>query len=83
MSRSIYLYLAVLLVKADLKREERIWKRKLRRSVYDIPWENKHLLKDIGLDTDGRAVGYSQPNHVIVERRIRHLRRVHRSRIVT
>ncbi|UGA54295.1 hypothetical protein [Vibrio sp. VB16] len=83
MSRSIYLHLAVLLVKADLKREERVWKRKLRRSVYDIPWESAHLLKDIGLETDGRTIGYSQPSHVIVERRIRHLRRVHRSRIVT
>ncbi|MDB1123054.1 DUF1127 domain-containing protein [Vibrio algarum] len=83
MSRSIYLHLAVLLVKADLKREERVWKRKLRRTVHDIPWHNAHLLRDIGLETDGRTIGFTEPHHVTVERRIRHLRRVHRSRIVT
>jgi len=83
MSRSIYLHLAVFLVKADLKREERAWKRKIRRTVHDIPWDNAHLLRDIGLDTDGRTIGSRTPEHVLVDRRIRHLRRIHRSKIVT
>lgn len=83
MSRSIYLHLAVLFVKADLKREEKAWKKELRRNVYDIPWNNTHLLKDIGLEADGRTIGYSIPTHIAVERRIRLLRRVHRTRIAT
>ncbi|CSC98210.1 Uncharacterised protein [Vibrio cholerae] len=32
MRQSIYLQLAVLLVRAELRREERVWKRKVRRS---------------------------------------------------
>ncbi len=83
MSHSLYLNLAVLFVKADLRREEKIWKKTVRRSQYDIPWENKHLLRDIGLDGDGRILGVSEPEHIIVERRMRHLRRVFRSRLAT
>lgn len=84
MSHSVYLTLATLLIKADLKREERVWKRKIRRSVHDVPWHNTHLLRDIGLESDGRAIGTaSLPDHVLVERRIRHIRRVLSARIPT
>jgi len=83
MSHSVYLKLATLLVKADLRREDRQWKRKLRRSAFDIPWNNEHLLRDIGLEKDGRPVGFSEPDSVKAERRIRHLRRVLSARIPT
>ncbi|EGA67333.1 DUF1127 domain-containing protein [Vibrio brasiliensis] len=83
MSHSVYLKLATLLVKADLRREEQQWKRKLRRSAFDIPWNNAHLLRDIGLEQDGRPVGLTEPDSVKAERRIRHLRRVLSSRIPT
>lgn len=83
MNHSLYLKLAVLFVKADLRREEKAWKATIRRSTYDIPWENKHLLKDIGLDSEGRGVRFSEPEQIIIERRMRHLRRVFRSRLVT
>lgn len=83
MSHSVYLKLATVLVKADLKREEREWKRKLRRSAYDIPWNNAHLLRDIGLEQDGRPIGFSEPDSVKAERRVRHLRRVLSARILT
>lgn len=83
MSHSLYLKLAVLCVKADLRREEKIWKQALRRPLYDVPWANKHLLNDIGLESDGRSFGVSEPEQLTVERRIRHLRRVFRSRLVT
>ncbi len=53
MRHSIYLKLATVLLKADLKREEKQWQRMVRRSSHDIPWTNEHLLKDIGLDKDG------------------------------
>ncbi len=83
MRHSIYLKLATLLIKADLKREENEWQRRLRRSAHDIPWTNVHLLKDIGLDQDGRSAQVSIPDTVKVERRVRHLRRVLTARIPT
>ncbi|GLO61805.1 hypothetical protein MACH09_23130 [Vibrio sp. MACH09] len=83
MSHSIYLKVAVLFVKADLRREEKKWQSAIRRSKYDIPWQNTHLLKDIGLESDGRVMGYTEPENLVVERRMRHLRRVFRSRLVT
>ncbi len=83
MRHSIYLKLAALLLKADLKREETQWQRKIRRSAHDIPWTNVHLLKDIGLDPDGRSTRASVPDNVRIERRVRHLRRVLTARIPT
>ncbi|WP_375751256.1 DUF1127 domain-containing protein [Vibrio sp. HN007] len=84
MSHSVYLTLATFLIKADLRREEREWKKKIRKSVHDIPWHNAHLLRDIGLEADGRSVGTpSLPDHVIAERRVRHIRRVLNARIPT
>ncbi|WED22380.1 DUF1127 domain-containing protein [Vibrio sp. JC009] len=84
MTHSVYIKLAAVLIKADLRREEREWKRKVRRSVHEIPWENAYLLRDIGLEADGRPIGtHSVPDAVLVERRIRHIRRVLHSRIAT
>ncbi|CAM2949336.1 DUF1127 domain-containing protein [Vibrio mytili] len=83
MRHSIYLKLATLLLKADLKREEKEWQRKVRRSAHDIPWANPHLLRDIGLDEDGRSTQASVPDAVKIERRVRHLRRALTSRIST
>ncbi|MDN3614123.1 DUF1127 domain-containing protein [Vibrio gallaecicus] len=83
MRHSIYLKLATVLVRADLRREEREWQRKVRRSSFDLPWENKHLLRDIGLESDGRPIAFSEPEAVTIERRVRHLRRVLSARIPT
>lgn len=83
MSHSVYLKLATLLIKADLRREDRQWKRKIRRDAYEIPWSNAYLLKDIGLEQDGRLIGTSEPDIVIAKRRVRHLRRVLSARIPT
>lgn len=83
MRYSIYLQLATVLLRADLRREERAWKRKVRRSAYDLPWHNTHLLKDIGLQPDGRPIGHSEPDEVKVARRVRHLRRILSARIPT
>ncbi|KQA39386.1 hypothetical protein [Vibrio cholerae] len=83
MRQSIYLQLAVLLVRAELRREERVWKRKVRRSSYHLPWNHPHLLRDIGLETDGRPIGLSLPDAVVAERRVRHIRRVLAARIPT
>lgn len=84
MRHSVYIQLAALMIRADLRREERTWKRKVRRTVHHIPWDNAYLLRDIGLESDGRAIGtVSVPESVIVERRMRHIRRVLSARIPT
>ncbi len=82
MRHSIYLHLAVLFVKADLHREENKWRRQARRTAYHIPWDNEHLLRDIGLERDGRC-HVSVPTHVLAERRVRRLRQILTSRIPT
>ncbi|MDF2155444.1 DUF1127 domain-containing protein [Vibrio sp. CAU 1672] len=83
MHHSIYLKLATLLIKADLKRDEKNWQRAFRREAHDIPWNNVYLLRDIGLDNEGRSMRGTIPDAVKVERRVRHLRRVLTSRITT
>ncbi|WP_299685493.1 DUF1127 domain-containing protein [uncultured Vibrio sp.] len=83
MRHSVYLKLATILIRADLRREEREWQRKVRRSSYHLPWNNTHLLKDIGLEADGRPIGFSEPEAVTIERRVRHLRRALSARITT
>ncbi|BCL71063.1 conserved hypothetical protein [Vibrio nigripulchritudo MADA3029] len=83
MRHSIYIQLATLLVKADIKREERAWKRRVARAQQNIPWHNAHLLQDIGLDPDGRLVGANEQPSATAERRVRHLRRLIRTRIPT
>ena len=83
MRHSVYLKLATVLIRADLRREEREWQRKVRRSSLDLPWYNTHLLRDIGFETDGRPIGFSEPEVVTIERRVRHLRRVLSARIPT
>ncbi|EJO9868151.1 DUF1127 domain-containing protein [Vibrio vulnificus] len=80
MRHSIYLKLATILVQADLKRE---WAKRVRRSSYEIPWNNAFLLRDIGLDEGGRANPNTTPDEVKVARRIRHIRRVLSARIPT
>jgi len=83
MRHSFYIQLATLLIRADLRREEKIWKQKIRRSQYDLPWHNVHLLKDIGLQADGRPIGNTVSDTVKADRQVRHIRRVLRLRIPT
>ncbi|WP_105902177.1 DUF1127 domain-containing protein [Vibrio gangliei] len=81
MRHSIYIQLATLLVKADLKREERIWLRKVRRAQYEIPWHSEHLLRDIGLDATGRPLGESVATPAKAERRVTLMRRILQARL--
>ncbi|MGL6258334.1 DUF1127 domain-containing protein [Vibrio sp. WXL210] len=83
MNHSIYLKLAAWCVLADLKQEERAWRRRVRKSRYALPLHSTHLLRDIGLDKDGRPLGCEQPPQAVAHRRIRHLRRILQSRITT
>ncbi|RSD27900.1 DUF1127 domain-containing protein [Vibrio pectenicida] len=83
MSQSVYLKLATFLVKADLRLENRKWKRRVRRAAFHAPVNNSHLMHDIGLEADGRFIADTVPDNVKTERRIRHLRRVLSLRIST
>ncbi|SJN53887.1 DUF1127 domain-containing protein [Vibrio ruber] len=83
MRHSFYLSLAALLIRADLRREERSWRRKVRQSAYAIPWDNPHLLRDIGLQADGRPVGRSINEEQYVTRRMHLLRQFIALRIPT
>lgn len=83
MHHSIYIHLATLLIKADLKREQNAWLRKIRRSQYELPFHSEHLLRDIGLDNTGRPLG--EPLSVVnkAERRVTLMRRIFRTRLST
>lgn len=74
MRHSIYLKIAVLLVKADLRREERAYRKAVRREAFFIPYHNQHLMKDIGLDTEGRATVSSLPVQAKAKRTVSLLR---------
>ena len=81
MHHSIYIQLATLLIKADLKREENAWLRKIRRSQYELPFHSEYLLRDIGLDKTGRPLGESQVATCKVQRRITLMRRIFQARL--
>jgi hypothetical protein len=83
MRHSLYLHLATLLIKADFAREEREWKRKVRKVRYEIPFGNEYLLKDIGLHFDGRTINDLEIPAIKAERQMRHLRRLVRLKITT
>jgi len=40
MKHSLYITLATWFIRADIRREERLWIRKIRRTYHDIPWGN-------------------------------------------
>lgn len=83
MRHSIYITLATWLIEADVRRQERAFQRKLRRSVRDIPWHSEYLLRDIGLQPEGQVLVERQAADDQVTRRVRHLRRFYRQRIPT
>lgn len=83
MRHSIYLKLAVLFIKADLHHEDRVWRTKVRRAISEIPLGNAYLLRDIGLNAEGRPLCGSAPHSVTAKRRVRHLRRAFRLKIAT
>ncbi|WP_017222410.1 hypothetical protein [Moritella dasanensis] len=83
MRHSLYLNLAVFFVRADIRREERVWLAKSRRTSSEIPLGNAYLLKDIGLNADGRPLCSALPRDIAAKRRVRHLRRACRVKIAT
>ncbi|MGF1741184.1 DUF1127 domain-containing protein [Vibrio profundum] len=73
--QSIYLQVATLLVRADLRREQRNWLRHARRDSYITPFHHKHLLRDIGLDIHGQLLNASQGVNTQADRKMLSIRR--------
>nr|WP_086940634.1 DUF1127 domain-containing protein [Thaumasiovibrio occultus] len=82
MKHSLYVKAAVVLLRWDIEREHRAWRRAHRRIAVDFPHLNEHLLRDIGIDPDGR-MNFTPAPHVTASRRAKHLRRLLRFRHTT
>ncbi|MDP2572597.1 hypothetical protein Q8W40_10430 [Vibrio penaeicida] len=76
MNQSIYIHLAFWLVKAELKREERAWKKKVRQQYAEIPHQSQHMLKDIGMNYEGAATVSNASSKTTAMRRILTLKRL-------
>ena len=82
MRQSVYLRLAVFLVQLDVKREDAQWRREHRRVQVHLPYPfSEHLLKDMGLDKESRIA--KDLLATSAGRKVRHLRREYKSRLVT
>ncbi|CAM3494896.1 hypothetical protein VA7868_01547 [Vibrio aerogenes CECT 7868] len=76
MSNSVYLSIAILFIRADLRREKRLIKKKQHQVLQDIPWNNTHLLRDIGMDQPVTESGKSRTFDEIVSLRMRSICRL-------
>ncbi|MFB9935516.1 hypothetical protein ACFFLZ_16610 [Photobacterium aphoticum] len=81
MRQSVYLRLAVFFVQLDLQREDTHWRQQHRRVQVHLPHLSAHLLNDIGIDRDSRIA--SDRLSTPASRKVRHLRRLHRPRLLT
>ncbi|MCQ1058125.1 hypothetical protein LRP52_11635 [Photobacterium sp. ZSDE20] len=82
MRQSVYLRLAVFLVQLDVKREDAQWRREHRRVQVHLPYHlSAYMLKDIGIDEEQRMAPHLLSTSA--SRKVRHLRREYKSRLVT
>lgn len=81
MRQSVYLRIAVLLIRLDVHREDAAWRREHRRITIHLPHFSAHMLQDVGVGKDQRIAH----NLVSTEatRMARHLRREYKSRLIT
>ncbi|WP_419209301.1 hypothetical protein ACN08N_14015 [Photobacterium leiognathi subsp. mandapamensis] len=72
MRQSIYIRFAIFLIQQDIKREDALWRHQQRRVRVYLPYHSAHLLRDVGVESDGRIA----VSHLVhAERKVRHLRR--------
>ncbi|MFC3022771.1 DUF1127 domain-containing protein [Vibrio zhugei] len=84
MSQSLYLKVAVLLIRADLRLEERRWQSQIRKQAYHLPLMSVYMLRDIGFTPSSHiATMNTLADTVKVQRRLYHIRRMLSSRITT
>jgi hypothetical protein len=83
MRQSLFIILATTLIKADIHNELRK-KRKMQRPVrFEHLYFNDHIMRDIGLQSDGFAIGEKYPPAVKAKRTVRHLRHLYYAKIKT
>lgn len=81
MRQSVYLRLAVLLIRLDVQREEAHWRRQHSRVRVHMPNLSQHLKQDIGIAKDSRIeIAFPADK---AGRLARRLRRGYQSRWVT
>jgi hypothetical protein len=81
MRQSVCLHLAVLLIRLDIHREHEVFRHERRRILANLPHLSRHVLKDIGVERDGRMkVGLTTCS---AERKVYNLRRRFKSRLIT
>lgn len=81
MRQSLYLILATSLIKADIHQQQRKIRKQLRPERFEHQYFNAYLLKDIGLQPDGFAVGEKVPPIIKAKRTVRHLRHLYYGKI--
>lgn len=83
MRQSIYLILATTLIKADIQNELRKKRKLLCPIRVDHLYFSDHLLRDVGIQSDGFVVGERFPPTVIARRTVRYLRHLQYIKINT
>ena len=83
MRQSIYLLLATTLIKVDINNELRKKEKKLRAQKIEFLYLSAHLMRDIGIQTDGFIVGERFPAALQAQRTVRYLRYLQYAKIKT
>jgi len=83
MRQSIYIILATTLIKADIHNELRKRRKMLRAVRIENVYFSTYLMRDIGLQPGGFAIGERFPPIVKAKRTVRYLRHLYYSKIST
>jgi len=83
MRQSLYIIIAIALIKADINNELRKSRNLQRALRYPDLNLSANLLRDIGLQADGFDVGEKFPPAVKAKRTVRYLRHIHRLKVNT
>ncbi|WP_028023858.1 hypothetical protein [Enterovibrio calviensis] len=75
MNQSLYLRLAIMFVRLDLKREENQWRKNHRRVRYVGQPLSDHLMRDIGFEKDGFSIGHTVAPQYKAQREVVRMRR--------
>ena len=83
MRPSIYLLLATLLIKADIYNEARKREKRLQPQLVDLQYLSTHMMRDIGIQSDGFVVGDKFPAVMKAQRAVRYFRYIEYSKMNT
>ncbi|WP_394211093.1 hypothetical protein [Enterovibrio calviensis] len=75
MNQSLYLRLAVMFVRLDIKHEEAQWRKAHRRIRYIGDPMSEHLMRDIGFEKDGFSIGHTVAPQFKAQREVARMRR--------